>query len=72
MSHSLQMPSTRRRTSASDNEVLERLSEIVGKAHLLVDPQRVEPYGQDAVKRSFHLKQLYFLALPPKSRQFYG
>src|SRR5688500_14958388 len=60
MSHSLQMPSTRRRTSASDNEVLERLSEIVGKAHLLVDPQRVEPYGQDAVKEKFPPEAVVF------------
>lgn len=60
MSHSLQMPSTRRRTSASDNQVLERLSEIVGEAHLLVDPQRVEPYGQDAVKEKFPPEAVVF------------
>ncbi|MBA3567811.1 MAG: hypothetical protein H0W28_00465 [Pyrinomonadaceae bacterium] len=49
----LEMPRVRARTSASHSGVLASLSEIVGKEHLLVDPERVEPYGQDAVKEKF-------------------
>ncbi|MFN2453538.1 MAG: FAD-binding oxidoreductase [Pyrinomonadaceae bacterium] len=40
-------------TPASDALVLERLREIVGAEHVLVDPTRVEPYAQDAVKEKF-------------------
>lgn len=48
------IPSTRRaQTSASDERVLERLREIVGASHLLVDAERIEPYSQDAVKEKF-------------------
>jgi glycolate oxidase len=44
---------TRPRTSASDARVLARLREIVGPEHVLVDEERVEPYGQDALKEKF-------------------
>ncbi|MBA3321209.1 MAG: FAD-binding protein [Pyrinomonadaceae bacterium] len=40
-------------TSASDEIVLARLREIVGDEHVLIDPEKVEPYAQDAVKEKF-------------------
>src|SRR5919112_1511562 len=43
----------RARTSASDAEVLARLREIVGAENVLVDEERVEPYGADALKEKF-------------------
>ncbi|HEV2802919.1 MAG TPA: FAD-linked oxidase C-terminal domain-containing protein [Pyrinomonadaceae bacterium] len=43
----------RRRTAASDAEVLARLSEIVGAENVLVDETKVEPYAADAVKEKF-------------------
>jgi glycolate oxidase len=43
----------RARTTASDARVLERLREIVGAEHVIIDPMKVEPYGQDAVKEKF-------------------
>jgi glycolate oxidase len=43
----------RTRTAASDLRVLKRLREIVGAEHVLVDPDRMEPYAQDAVKEKF-------------------
>lgn len=45
--------SRRRRTAASDAEVLARLSEIVGASNVLVDEEKVEPYAQDALKEKF-------------------
>ena len=44
---------TRLRTSASDAHVLARLREIVGPEYVLVDEEKVEPYGQDALKEKF-------------------
>jgi glycolate oxidase len=44
---------TRALTAASDAAVLARLREIVGAEHVIVDPERVEPYAQDAVKEKF-------------------
>jgi glycolate oxidase len=44
---------SRARTNASDAGVLERLRAIVGSEHVIVDPEKVEPYGQDAVKEKF-------------------
>lgn len=44
---------TRTRTAASDEVVLARLREIVGDENVLVDPERVEPYAQDAIKEKF-------------------
>ena len=43
----------RAHTPASDPRVLERLRALVGAEHVLVDPERVEPYAQDAVKEKF-------------------
>src|SRR5437764_11304601 len=43
----------RTRTAASDMAVLARLREIVGAEHVIIDPEKVEPYAQDAVKEKF-------------------
>ena len=43
----------RARTAASDPDVVARLGEIVGAENILVDPDKVEPYAQDAVKEKF-------------------
>jgi glycolate oxidase len=43
----------RARTAASTESVLAQLKEIVGAEFVLVDPERVEPYAQDAVKEKF-------------------
>jgi glycolate oxidase len=43
----------RTRTAASSEDVLARLRAIVGAEFVLVDPERVEPYAQDAVKEKF-------------------
>src|SRR5215210_4249176 len=43
----------RAHTAASDASVLARLREIVGAEHVIVDPAKVEPYAQDAVKEKF-------------------
>jgi glycolate oxidase subunit GlcD len=40
-------------TSASDPIVIEKLQAIVGGENVIVDPERVEPYGADAVKEKF-------------------
>jgi glycolate oxidase len=48
------------RTSASDASVLARLREIVGGEHVLVEPSRVEPYAQDAVKEKFPPEAVVF------------
>jgi len=45
--------SARSRTTASDAQVLARLREIVGATHVLIDPDKVEPYAQDAIKEKF-------------------
>ena len=50
-------------TSASKPEVLEKLRAIVGGDHVVVDPQKVEPYGADAVKEKFPPEAVVF----PKS-----
>ncbi len=55
------IPGTKRvRTAASDADVLQRLREIVGAEHVLVDPARVEPYAQDAVKEKFPPEAVVF------------
>ncbi|HEX8634653.1 MAG TPA: FAD-linked oxidase C-terminal domain-containing protein [Pyrinomonadaceae bacterium] len=43
----------RARTSASDEDALAALREIVGAEHVLVDEDKVEPYAADAVKEKF-------------------
>src|SRR5512141_1249102 len=40
-------------TSASNPEVLEKLRAIVGDENVIADPEKVEPYGADAVKEKF-------------------
>src|SRR5215212_9400009 len=40
-------------TNASKPEVLEKLQKIVGAGNVLVEPEKVEPYGADAVKEKF-------------------
>ncbi len=50
----------RAQTSASDASVLARLREIVGGEHVLVEPERVEPYAQDAVKEKFPPEAVVF------------
>jgi glycolate oxidase len=52
----------RARTSAADEDVRARLSEIVGAENVLVDPERVEPYAQDAVKEKFPPEAVVFPA----------
>ncbi|MBA2339679.1 MAG: FAD-binding protein [Pyrinomonadaceae bacterium] len=47
------LPQKRARTAASDSDVQERLRAIVGAEHVLTEPERVEPYAQDAVKEKF-------------------
>src|SRR2546421_10558594 len=51
---------TRARTAASDESVLVRLREILGAEHVVVDPEKVEPYAQDAVKEKFPPEAVLF------------
>jgi glycolate oxidase len=53
-------PSRRRRTAASDSRVTASLREIVGEEHVLIEPERMEPYGQDAVKEKFPPEAVVF------------
>lgn len=52
--------SGRARTSASDDRVLARLRTIVGEENVLIEPERMEPYGQDAVKEKFPPEAVLF------------
>jgi glycolate oxidase len=52
----------RRTTSASDTAVRERLAAIVGAENVIFDPERVEPYGADAVKEKFPPEAVVFPA----------
>ncbi|MEP7213395.1 MAG: FAD-linked oxidase C-terminal domain-containing protein [Acidobacteriota bacterium] len=47
-------------TNASQPEVIERLMQIVGGENVIVDPERVEPYGADAVKEKFPPEAVVF------------
>ncbi len=47
-------------TNASKPEVLERLKNIVGAENVLVEPEKVEPYGADAVKEKFPPEAVVF------------
>lgn len=47
-------------TSASKPEVLEKLRAIVGVENVVVDAERVEPYGADAVKEKFPPEAVVF------------
>src|SRR5918911_2555447 len=50
----------RARTAASEAAVLARLREIVGAEWVVVDPDKVEPYAQDAVKEKFPPEAVLF------------
>ncbi len=50
----------RRTTNASKPEVLDKLRAIVGDDNVVVDPERVEPYGADAVKEKFPPEAVVF------------
>ncbi len=47
-------------TNASNPEVIEKLRQIVGGENVLVDPEKVEPYGADAVKEKFPPEAVVF------------
>src|SRR4029079_16028419 len=47
-------------TSASKPEVLDKLRAIVGAENVIVDPEKVEPYGADAVKEKFPPEAVVF------------
>src|SRR5437660_6531712 len=49
-------------TNASKPEVLNRLRGIVGAENVVVDPDKVEPYGADAVKEKFPPEAVVFPA----------
>lgn len=51
---------SRTRTRASDLKVQARLREIVGAENVLVDPEKVEPYAQDALKEKFPPEAVVF------------
>ncbi len=50
----------RRATNASKPEVVEKLRQIIGAANVLVEPEKVEPYGADAVKEKFPPEAVVF------------
>lgn len=50
----------RAKTSASDPEVIAALRSIVGMARVIVEPEKVEPYGADAVKEKFPPEAVVF------------
>src|SRR3954452_18159628 len=47
-------------TNASKPQVLEKLREIVGAENVVIDPDKVEPYGADAVKEKFPPEAVVF------------
>lgn len=47
-------------TSASNPEVVSKLRAIVGEEHVVVEPEKVEPYGADAVKEKFPPEAVVF------------
>jgi FAD/FMN-containing dehydrogenases len=49
-------------TAASNPEVLDKLRAIVGAENVVVDPEKVEPYGADAVKEKFPPEAVVFPA----------
>ncbi len=50
----------RKTTSASRPEILEGLRAIVGEENVIVEPEKVEPYGADAVKEKFPPEAVVF------------
>jgi len=59
----------RARTNASKPEVLDKLRAMVGDANVIVDPEKVEPYGADAVKEKFPPEAVVF---PESTKQMVG
>lgn len=49
-------------TNASKPEVIEKLKQIVGAEYVLTNPEKVEPYGADAVKEKFPPEAVVFPA----------
>jgi len=47
-------------TNASKPEVLKMLQQIVGEENVVVEPEKVEPYGADAVKEKFPPEAVVF------------
>lgn len=47
-------------TAASDPDILDKLRSIVGAENVVVDPEKVEPYGADAVKEKFPPEAVVF------------
>ncbi len=47
-------------TNASKPEVIEKLRRIVGAENILIEPEKVEPYGADAVKEKFPPEAVVF------------
>ncbi|MBA3353320.1 MAG: FAD-binding oxidoreductase, partial [Blastocatellia bacterium] len=47
-------------TNASKPAVIAQLKKIVGDEHIIVDPDKVEPYGADAVKEKFPPEAVVF------------
>ena len=47
-------------TNASKPEVIEKLQKIVGAENVLTNPEKVEPYGADAVKEKFPPEAVVF------------
>jgi glycolate oxidase len=47
-------------TNASKPEVLEKLQKIIGAENVLIEPEKVEPYGADAVKEKFPPEAVVF------------
>jgi glycolate oxidase len=47
-------------TNASKPEVIEKLKQIVGAENVLIEPEKVEPYGADAVKEKFPPEAVVF------------
>ncbi len=50
----------RQTTNVSKPEVLQKLRVIVGDENVIVDPEKVEPYGADAVKEKFPPEAVVF------------
>lgn len=61
MFRSIHFPSKGRATTAASKlEVITKLRSIVGDENVVVDPDRVEPYGADAVKEKFPPEAVVF------------
>ncbi len=61
MFESIHFQSTGRKTTHASNPIVtEKLQAIVGDENVIVDPDRVEPYGADAVKEKFPPEAVVF------------